>query len=346
MTTTTFSIGVGGHQDLGDEATYDFVRHQFRELLSDYKQHNQDIVLYSALAIGADQLFVQIALDMNIPVEVVLPCAEYEKNYPSDEDRHEYRRLLSSSRMQHQLPIQHCSDDAYLAAGQWIVDHSDITILAWNGAPSQGRGGTGDMANYARSTGRPFVHLHTRQHTTKIYGQTIYQGSDLRVNQSHLALPGGEELPRNTVEQPERILVLPLSQGRKDTIVLLTEEYDLDAQRWQLTLPGGKVEHFSPERGDEQAQKELRQEIGYRAGRLERLVSFYSHPGHISQKVHIFLAQDLEWDPLPLERGEAIKIHTFALKDALAATATDYRFDPEAALALWLYTSTPLSNFV
>jgi hypothetical protein len=52
---------------------------------------------------------------------------------------------------------------------------------------------------------------------------------------------------------------------------------------------------------------------------------------------HLFVAHDLEWNPLEMEAGEEILVQTFTLGEALAATRIDYRCDPEAALALWLY---------
>src|SRR5229473_2368950 len=87
------------------------------------------------------------------------------------------------------------------------------------------------------------------------------------------------------------------------------------------------------------AELELREETGYRAGRLEKLLDFYGHPGYIAHKVHLFVAHDLEWDPLEMEDGEEIRVHTYTLDEALAATRVDYRCDPEAALALWLFSS-------
>ena len=92
----------------------------------------------------------------------------------------------------------------------------------------------------------------------------------------------------------------------------------------------------------QQAQNELREETGFRAGKLEKLLDFYSHPGYIAHKVHLLVAYDLDWDPLDMEDGEEIWVHTFTLDEALAATREDYRCDPEAALALWLYTGSSL----
>jgi hypothetical protein len=54
-------------------------------------------------------------------------------------------------------------------------------------------------------------------------------------------------------------------------------------------------------------------------------------------KVHLLAVRDLEWDPLEMEDGEEILVKTLTLDEALAATKMDYRCDPEAALALWLY---------
>src|ERR1700733_3315115 len=82
------------------------------------------------------------------------------------------------------------------------------------------------------------------------------------------------------------------------------------------------------------AEQELREETGYRPGSLEKLLSFYSHPGYIGHRVHLFVVHDLEWDPLEMEDGEDIKVQTFTLEEALDATKQDYRCDPEAALAL------------
>ena len=45
-----------------------------------------------------------------------------------------------------------------------------------------------------------------------------------------------------------------------------------------------------------------------------------------------------------MEDGEEVKVHTLTLNEALAETEVDYRFDPEAALALWLYARSGLNR--
>jgi 8-oxo-dGTP pyrophosphatase MutT (NUDIX family) len=359
MDGSVLRIGVSGHQQLGDEATIEFVSQQLHELLSKFqllrREHGQHVVVYSALAIGTDRIFVKTALELGIPVEVVIPCSQYEEIYDSARIREEYHDLLGRCQQAHELPFQECSDDAYLAAGHWIVDHCDVMILVWNGYPAGGKSGTADIASYARLARCPFIHINPRLYIVKRYGsfkdssrtprssakrefavekQTIYQGEALTVSHYRLQMPDGKVIERDIVERPESVLVLPIGQQRN---VMLIEEYDFGADTWQLTLPGGKVNDPTPEGILKQAQVELREETGFRASRFEKLLDFYSHPGYIAHKVHLLVAYDLEWDPQELEDGEEIRVHTFTLDEALAATKIDYRCDPEAALALCLY---------
>src|SRR5258708_5538098 len=254
MNKGTFRIGISGHQQLGDETTVQFVSQQLRELLITYReqayQQGKDIVAHSALALGADQLVIRTASELNIPVEVIIPCAKYGEIFPSREARDEYHRLLRYSRNVHRLPFEDCSEDAYLAAGHWIVDQSDLVILVWNGYPAAGKGGTADIASYSRLVGRPFVHIHTRLHTGKQYGsltgckvvhetakrtyaiskETVYQEDVLTVNKYQMRLPNGEEIRVHTFTldedlaatredyrcDPESALALWLYAGRSN----------------------------------------------------------------------------------------------------------------------------------
>src|SRR5690348_2437996 len=99
MSKLEFCIGVSGHQQLGDDTTLDFLSEQFRTLLMEYqeqaRQEGKSVLLYSALAVGADQLFASEAMELGIPVEIVIPCARYEEIFSSPETLNQYHHLLS-----------------------------------------------------------------------------------------------------------------------------------------------------------------------------------------------------------------------------------------------------------
>ncbi len=354
LTTRTFRIGASGHRDLGDEEARQFAVQSVRALLSSYSQRYPDLVLCAPLAIGADQLCIQTALDLHIPVEAALPSEQYETHYASEEELETYRRLLRQCRAVHIQPFPAPNDDAYLANGQWIVDHSDLVFLIWNGQPSGGRGGTADIASHAWRTGCPFIHIHHQKQQLQTYGdiqhrperstgvkreeavstQLLYCGPILTVHQYRFRTNHDEEIIRDIVERPESVLIVPVNT---EGVLTLIEEYDLGAGTWQLKLPGGKLQFLAEQDLGQEVQRELREELGYRAGHLEPLLHIHSHPGYVAHKVHVVVASELEWDPLPLENHEEIRTITYPLAEALAETMKDYRCDPEAALALWIY---------
>ena len=355
MTTIkTFRIGASGHRDLSNEGAQQFAARSVRALLTSYSQRYPDLVLCAPLATGADQLFVQTALDLHIPVEAALPSEQYETHYASEEERETYRWLLRQCRAIHIQPFSAPNDDAYLANGRWIVEHSDLMLLIWDGHPAGGRGGTADIASHAWRTGCPFIHIHHQKQLLRTYGesenqskrssgvkreeavskQLLYQGPTLRVHQYRFHTAYDEEIIRDIVERPESVLIVPVNA---EGVLTLIEEYDLGAGTWQLKLPGGKLQFLAGQDLSQEVQRELREELGYRAGRLELLLHIHSHPGYVAHKVHLFVACDLEWDPLPLENHEEIRTITYPLAEALAETIKDYRCDPEAALALWIY---------
>ena len=300
MSANPFSIGVGGHQDLGNDATLHFVARQFREALTTYQQQGYDITVYSALAKGADQLFIQVALELDVPVEVVIPCKDYENNYLGDE-RKEYWRLYYAARAHHLLEFPECRGRAYEAAGHWIVEQSDLTVLAWNGKPPAGRGGTADMAHYARFLGKSCLHLHMLDYTT-----TLYQFS-------HPPAVSQEGLEGTT-------LIVPVVRGKKELVFLIEKTAQLDFPR------AAQIEYPA-------LQEALRRDMGYQAGHFEMLGSLET-----SEKIKIVVASDLTWTPISSE--QPTRIHTRKLTDALAESQDKEHFDQMAALALSMYAQS------
>ena len=67
----------------------------------------------------------------------------------------------------------------------------------------------------------------------------------------------------------------------------------------------------------EAAQRELREETGFRAGALERVYSFYSTPGFCTEFNHLFFATDLTYDPLEGDDDEDITVVPVSRDQAL-----------------------------
>ncbi len=119
---------------------------------------------YSSLAVGADQVFAAAALNMNIPVLAVLPLYAYEQLFTGQELTR-YHDLLA--RCEH-IVLDRAGgnpEQAFLEAGRYIVDHSDVLIAVWDGGPSEGLGGTADIVDYAKCKNRHVFHIDPFQRT-------------------------------------------------------------------------------------------------------------------------------------------------------------------------------------
>ncbi|MFG2952157.1 hypothetical protein ACGF5O_00315 [Streptomyces sp. NPDC048291] len=148
-------VGVTGHRAI-PPSVLPLVRSALRRRFS-----RSDVAweALSCLAAGADQLFADIALAHGVPVTAVIPGMDYEAHLGDEATRTAYRRLLRSCTARVDLPVQPTHEQAYFAAGCWVVDHSDHLIAVWDGRPARGLGGTGDVVAYARRKGVPVTVL-------------------------------------------------------------------------------------------------------------------------------------------------------------------------------------------
>lgn len=140
----------------------------------------------------------------------------------------------------------------------------------------------------------------------------LYEGRVVSLRVDTVELPGGREATREVVEHGDVVAVVPLLEGED---VLLVRQYRLAAGQALLEVPAGGVDEG--ETAEEAARRELEEECGQRAGRLERLGGFYVSPGYCSEYVHMFLATRLEPTQARPEADEQISVVRLSLAEAL-----------------------------
>lgn len=173
-------VAVTGHQQLGDSSSEAFVRTAFDALCAMIGQHVPDITIYSGLAAGADTLFAESALAHNLRLEAVFAAADIAENFALGPVRDRFNHLCQRSTAIHRLPFASRSEHAYLVLGQWLVDHSDLLIAAWNGLPAVGMGGTGDVVAYAQQQGCPVIHVHPGERRVALLDNGVAVAQKLR----------------------------------------------------------------------------------------------------------------------------------------------------------------------
>lgn len=154
-------VGVTGHRDLDKMFIKDYQYKIYKKLL-ELKQDYSEVVLFSALADGADRLVVHEAIKLNIRLIAVLPMQK--ELYKDDFDvtsKIEFDKLLTKA---HDIvQITHIDifskELQYELAGKYISDHCDILIALWDGKYNNLQGGTSEIVSYHLENKKELWHL-------------------------------------------------------------------------------------------------------------------------------------------------------------------------------------------
>lgn len=157
-------IGITGHQRLASPDQWRWVQSELEKVIASIAR--PDDTAFSSLAIGADQRFAELVLARGLHLHVVIPCDRYEDTFMDAPAKARYRELLARAERRTTLPYRRPSEDAFLAAGRFVVDSVDALLAVWNGKAAAGKGGTGDVVAHAFVLGRRVIHLNPEIGTT------------------------------------------------------------------------------------------------------------------------------------------------------------------------------------
>lgn len=139
-----------------------------------------------------------------------------------------------------------------------------------------------------------------------------FKGKRVAVRVVRIRLADGTESTRDIVKHPDSVAIVAVDDERN---VLFVRQYRTAIGSELLELPAGVLD------GDEDpqaaAQRELREETGYAAGRLIKLGGFYAAPGSVTEYLHSFVATGLRHDPLAPDDDERIVLERVPLADAV-----------------------------
>jgi ADP-ribose pyrophosphatase len=123
----------------------------------------------------------------------------------------------------------------------------------------------------------------------------------------------GRQHAKQIIRHPGAVVVLPLLA---DGSVVLIRNYRAAVDRQMIELPAGTLE--PGEDPVAAAHRELAEETGYRARSMELLTSFFSSPGILDEKMHLYLATGLEPGETDLQDDEEIEPLVLPWQEALA----------------------------
>lgn len=144
--------------------------------------------------------------------------------------------------------------------------------------------------------------------------------------------PDGSSLLRDIVVHPGSVVILPLLPDQR---ICLIRNYRIAVGEALIELPAGTLDQN--EDAGEAARRELIEETGYRATRMEKLFDFYPSPGILDERMQLFVADGLTAGEPARETGEEIDNMIIAIDDALELVRAGSIRDAKTLVGLLLY---------
>ena len=161
----------------------------------------------------------------------------------------------------------------------------------------------------------------------------VFRGKKFSVKVEDHILPSGVKATSEIVEYIGATVILPLLD--KNTILLL-KQYRPSIRKWIYEIPAGTLE--PNEAPYECAARELEEETGYNAGLLVKMFEMYTAPGYSTEKLHSFLALNLQSGAAYLDQDEEISVEKTSLDKALQMISTNEICDGKTIATILYYT--------
>lgn len=167
----------------------------------------------------------------------------------------------------------------------------------------------------------------------KLAERVVFRGSLISVAEATFEGPDGETFERDVIRHPGAVSVVPVDGDD----VVLVRQFRAAVEREMLEIPAGKRD-VAGEAIEVTAARELEEEIGMRAGRLQLLAEFYNSPGFVDERSFVFLATDLSPCALSAQGIEEqhMTIERHRLADIPAMIAAGELVDAKSIIGLCL----------
>ncbi len=161
----------------------------------------------------------------------------------------------------------------------------------------------------------------------------IFSGNAVNFRADLIRLPNGRTATREFMDHPGAVAVLPVLENG-DIVMVRQYRYPVDATT--LEIPAGKL-HSKKDPLAARARAELREETGYTAAGLEKLLAFWPTTAFSSEVLHIYLATGLTAGQTAPDEDEFIQVETIPFKKALRLVGTGKIKDAKTIIALQAY---------
>ena len=168
----------------------------------------------------------------------------------------------------------------------------------------------------------------------KLGSRRIYTGRVLNLDIDTVRFPDGSTGELEMIRHSGASAVLPFISDPlgPDPQILLIRQFRYAANGYVYEVPAGRLD--PEEEPIACAHRELREETGCSAARMERLFTMYTTPGFTDERIHVFMATGLSQGATEHDRDEFLEVETMPLSKALSMVESGLIQDGKSALAL------------
>jgi ADP-ribose pyrophosphatase len=168
----------------------------------------------------------------------------------------------------------------------------------------------------------------------QIASRRVYTGRVINLDVDEVRFPNGKVGELEIIRHSGASAVLPFlgDPAGEDPTILLIRQYRYAADGFIYEIPAGRLEPGEPP--EECAVRELREETGCTAAKMEHLYTMYTTPGFTDEKIHLFVATGLERGETALEQDEFVEVVPTTMSAALRLIKDGTIDDAKTALSI------------
>lgn len=164
-----------------------------------------------------------------------------------------------------------------------------------------------------------------------IRSEPLFKGRAFAIRRDFVKTPDGRATKFDIVEHGGSVIIIPVDENGN---LLFVRQYRHAAGKDLLELPAGTRDGDEPYEAC--AAREIREETGFAAGKLERVGEFYLAPGYSTEFMAVFLASELSHSPLDADEDEFLQVEKIPLKQAFEMAERGQVPDAKSLAALLL----------
>jgi ADP-ribose pyrophosphatase len=162
--------------------------------------------------------------------------------------------------------------------------------------------------------------------------QIVFRGRKIQVAVDTTVRPDGQTVERDVILHPGAVAIIPLVDAQH--VCLVHNRRPIVGQTL-FEIPAGTLEPGEPP--EVAAVRELEEETGYRAGCWQKLTEFIPSPGVLSERMHLFSAQELSPGAMRLQKDEDLQPRVISWSTALTWVLDGTIIDAKTLIAILLW---------